>query len=109
LHFFLYHHTSITYIYSLSLHDALPILSSKIMPTHLFRKHLYFFHFIAIFHIFHMFYTFRHLAEYGMNAIEMKGIEHVKNMKNGEDRKSTRLNSSHVSISYTVFCLKKTK
>src|SRR5699024_11572372 len=26
-----------------------------------------------------------------------------------EDRKSTRLNSSHVSISYAVFCLKKTK
>src|SRR5699024_12527204 len=25
---------------------------------------------------------------------------------NGEDRKSTRLNSSHVSISYAVFCLK---
>src|SRR5699024_12344673 len=27
----------------------------------------------------------------------------------GEDRKSTRLNSSHVSISYAVFCLKKEK
>src|SRR5699024_8153125 len=26
---------------------------------------------------------------------------------NGKDRKSTRLNSSHVSISYAVFCLKK--
>src|SRR5438067_5642286 len=26
-----------------------------------------------------------------------------------EDRKSTRLNSSHVSISYAVFCLKKKK
>src|SRR5690625_7022947 len=26
-----------------------------------------------------------------------------------EDRKSTRLNSSHVAISYAVFCLKKTK
>src|SRR5690242_21208182 len=25
----------------------------------------------------------------------------------GEDRKSTRLNSSHMSISYAVFCLKK--
>src|SRR5699024_12293168 len=29
--------------------------------------------------------------------------------KNREDRKSTRLNSSHVSISYAVFCLKKKK
>src|SRR5207249_9999744 len=27
----------------------------------------------------------------------------------GQDRKSTRLNSSHVSISYAVFCLKKKK
>src|SRR5699024_12289989 len=29
--------------------------------------------------------------------------------RRGEDRKSTRLNSSHVSISYAVFCLKKKK
>src|SRR5690554_7676732 len=30
-------------------------------------------------------------------------------MTGGEDRKSTRLNSSHVRISYAVFCLKKKK
>src|SRR5690554_7172973 len=43
--------------------------------------------------------------------------EMVSNMKTGaiiidvsiEDRKSTRLNSSHVRISYAVFCLKKKK
>src|SRR5437899_9268429 len=29
--------------------------------------------------------------------------------KTGEDRKSTRLNSSHLGISYAVFCLKKKK
>src|SRR5438034_7599020 len=29
--------------------------------------------------------------------------------KEGEDRKSTRLNSSHTVISYAVFCLKKKK
>src|SRR3712207_8068942 len=29
--------------------------------------------------------------------------------KYGEDRKSTRLNSSHANISYAVFCLKKKK
>src|SRR4051812_49946438 len=29
--------------------------------------------------------------------------------RTGEDRKSTRLNSSHMSISYAVFCLKKKK
>src|SRR5262245_63111468 len=29
--------------------------------------------------------------------------------RHGEDRKSTRLNSSHLGISYAVFCLKKKK
>src|SRR3712207_8831873 len=29
--------------------------------------------------------------------------------RSGEDRKSTRLNSSHANISYAVFCLKKKK
>src|SRR5439155_7066803 len=29
--------------------------------------------------------------------------------RKGRDRKSTRLNSSHVAISYAVFCLKKKK
>src|SRR5690349_22233344 len=33
----------------------------------------------------------------------------VKVLGTGEDRKSTRLNSSHVEISYAVFCLKKKK
>src|SRR5437899_6594867 len=30
-------------------------------------------------------------------------------LSKGEDRKSTRLNSSHLGISYAVFCLKKKK
>src|SRR6266571_6161675 len=30
-------------------------------------------------------------------------------IRHGRDRKSTRLNSSHMSISYAVFCLKKKK
>src|SRR5690242_21017751 len=33
----------------------------------------------------------------------------ARNMRPGIDRKSTRLNSSHMSISYAVFCLKKKK
>src|SRR5699024_12459621 len=38
-------------------------------------------------------------------------LEAIESSKNNslEDRKSTRLNSSHVSISYAVFCLKKKK
>src|SRR5690242_21061652 len=36
--------------------------------------------------------------------------EHLGQRHEGvEDRKSTRLNSSHMSISYAVFCLKKKK
>src|SRR5699024_12196775 len=35
-------------------------------------------------------------------VLDVVGQDHA-----GQDRKSTRLNSSHVSISYAVFCLKK--
>src|SRR5690625_5564340 len=38
-----------------------------------------------------------------------KNLAAVCAAANGEDRKSTRLNSSHVAISYAVFCLKKKK
>src|SRR5207249_11724850 len=40
--------------------------------------------------------------------VELKGERVLKvDPKGTLDRKSTRLNSSHVSISYAVFCLKK--
>src|SRR5438477_9044460 len=35
--------------------------------------------------------------------------EEVRGDQSSGDRKSTRLNSSHMSISYAVFCLKKKK
>src|SRR3989454_6062652 len=35
--------------------------------------------------------------------------ERVREAERGVDRKSTRLNSSHLVISYAVFCLKKKK
>src|SRR5438477_8196090 len=37
------------------------------------------------------------------------GSQHLWMTTNDGDRKSTRLNSSHMSISYAVFCLKKKK
>src|SRR5437868_9245049 len=43
----------------------------------------------------------------GMSRDEMRRI--ARNSSRDIDRKSTRLNSSHVSISYAVFCLKKKK
>src|SRR5690625_3350290 len=39
---------------------------------------------------------------------DMKGLK-IRTMPTSLDRKSTRLNSSHVAISYAVFCLKKKK
>src|SRR3712207_8953995 len=40
---------------------------------------------------------------------ERQGKRQLHNAKIREDRKSTRLNSSHANISYAVFCLKKKK
>src|SRR5699024_12713141 len=43
-------------------------------------------------------------------GLVLEAAEHVRNRLRAAvdpDRKSTRLNSSHVSISYAVFCLKK--
>src|SRR3712207_8032691 len=41
---------------------------------------------------------------------EIKAVsDRVTVLRDGRDRKSTRLNSSHANISYAVFCLKKKK
>src|SRR5256885_12742560 len=51
-------------------------------------------------------------APNGISRLEMLGIEEeLPGLLKGplEDRKSTRLNSSHLVISYAVFCLKKKK
>src|SRR5690606_42017873 len=86
-----------TDIYTLSLHDALPICGG--MQTKLRASRL--------------------AARSGAHTVIVGGaIEQVlARLKAGErlgtllaperDRKSTRLNSSHVKISYAVFCLKK--
>src|SRR5699024_11585863 len=42
-----------------------------------------------------------------INAESLASAMYSRGMPEPEDRKSTRLNSSHVSISYAVFCLKK--
>src|SRR5690606_40242540 len=44
-----------------------------------------------------------------IGAMLLKGADGYAEEARGLDRKSTRLNSSHVKISYAVFCLKKKK
>src|SRR5690554_7763374 len=55
----------------------------------------------------------RRTAEFCQNLKQQVGLEQQIRKKTGllldPDRKSTRLNSSHVRISYAVFCLKKKK
>src|SRR6202453_5415465 len=70
-HFFFFNDTATTEIYTLSLHDALPISS--------------FCYFVGCW------------------------VRAVDGGTYPLDRKSTRLNSSHLRISYAVFCLKKNK
>src|SRR5205807_9943316 len=80
--FFFFNATAPTEIYTLSLHDALPIYRGA------FDRSL----------------NRRHLPE------EAHGIRDVEFARERlQDRKSTRLNSSHLVISYAVFCLKKKK
>src|SRR3712207_9469967 len=98
--YFFFNDTATTEIYTLSLHDALPICDSD-----------------------------RHLDELAHHFLEAQGLDKavdysIRAAKRAmslmayeegadlydrafQDRKSTRLNSSHANISYAVFCLKK--
>src|SRR5689334_23980159 len=80
---YLFNDTATTKIYTLSLHDALPISRQALIASAGHRQER-----VSV-----------HARENGGDG-EAGRIE-------GEDRKSTRLNSSHSSISYAVFCLKK--
>src|SRR3712207_9544975 len=86
--FFFFNDTATTEIYTLSLHDALPIFFDPNADP---------------------------AVNYGgIGAVIGHELSHhfddqgAKYNAEGQDRKSTRLNSSHANISYAVFCLKKT-
>src|SRR5690554_7450328 len=49
------------------------------------------------------------LANFGARAAPLHEVARSRLREHVGDRKSTRLNSSHVRTSYAVFCLKKTK
>src|SRR5207249_10124817 len=89
-------HPTTTDLYTLSLHDALPIFRRDVLrpgsgarPASLDRQ--------------------VRPVEQRLRARLRDGAERPprRGVHRSRDRKSTRLNSSHVSISYAVFCLKK--
>src|SRR3712207_7934584 len=49
------------------------------------------------------------LLSYAAQLVARPDARYVRFLAVAEDRKSTRLNSSHANISYAVFCLKKKK
>src|SRR2546427_8471129 len=90
---FFFNDTATTEIYTLSLHDALPI--SYVIITHALPAGT------------NMAMKKRKPAAGG--SCLTHGTLKVPRQKACVDRKSTRLNSSHSQISYAVFCLKKKK
>src|SRR5690606_40909990 len=98
------HATSSAVRYSLSLHDALP-MSCPYRPA--VRLHSLRFHqgFRPEFHCPRQHRHWRLRAHVSCLQSALRGAVPLRS----EDRKSTRLNSSHVKISYAVFCSKKKK
>src|SRR2546430_5320112 len=85
--FFFFNDTATTEIYTLSLHDALPISDYQKAQQ------------LIVEDASRVFLTY--------TVVYQASNKSVKNYF--LDRKSTRLNSSHSQISYAVFCLKKKK
>src|SRR5258708_21697196 len=86
--FFFFNDTATTEIYTLSLHDALPISPAGILRTAACSSAT--------------------LSENDAICVTFSSNAKTARRSPG-DRKSTRLNSSHQIISYAVFCLKKKK
>src|SRR5256885_13621049 len=78
--FFFFNDTATTEIYTLSLHDALPICVARVLQR----------------------------MQRGAELCVLAPRALCASVS-FPDRKSTRLNSSHLVISYAVFCLKKKK
>src|SRR5256885_13210421 len=87
LSFFFFNDTATTEIYTLSLHDALPISSANTASRWLARA--------------------ASAAARRSAASASTRASGPARQRSSADRKSTRLNSSHLVISYAVFCLKK--
>src|SRR3712207_8340410 len=88
---FFFKDTATTEIYTLSLHDALPIFVFQDPDDQLFLP------------------TVGRDVAFGPANLGLRGDALAARVDAAlaADRKSTRLNSSHANISYAVFCLKK--
>src|SRR3712207_7398956 len=94
LYFFFFNDTATTEIYTLSLHDALPICDRRVggeAPARPARL------------------VARAARPRAAAAARLRARAVHQHRDVAGDRKSTRLNSSHANISYAVFCLKKKK
>src|SRR3712207_7550445 len=92
LYFFFFNDTATTEIYTLSLHDALPISPDRRRPARRARAGP----------------RPRRTAREPARPRTRRGRRgRTRRTGRPRDRKSTRLNSSHANISYAVFCLKK--
>src|SRR3712207_8560782 len=85
--FFFFNDTATTEIYTLSLHDALPISIRSAVSTHAAPAS----------------------ASTTPTSRRSGRADGLSAAVVTRDRKSTRLNSSYANISYAVFCLKKKK
>src|SRR3712207_7201157 len=98
---FFFNDTATTEIYTLSLHDALPISDDQSLVRAGFR---------ALLDAQPDIRVVGEAAD-GEEALKLTREAHpdvvLMDIRMPGDRKSTRLNSSHANISYAVFCLKK--
>src|SRR5258708_28717368 len=94
LFFFFFNDTATTEIYTLSLHDALPISIQGVYCGHHSSVELW-----------------ADIVRIGQDLVDIVRRDEGdrRAISTRSDRKSTRLNSSHQIISYAVFCLKKKK
>src|SRR2546429_6745920 len=97
---FFFNDTATTEIYTLSLHDALPIFDERLGRQP-----------VEVLVVDHRDVAGEQAGDEDLRAATEPGrTHHPFARRSGDgDRKSTRLNSSHGYISYAVFCLKKKK